>query len=91
MTQKVIKNTNSLIMSKDTEPVIKSLLTKKSPGQNGFTGEFCQTFILELIQIFTNSLNKQKRRELFLTHSMSPTLMSSPDTHHKKITDHLYE
>ena len=39
-----IENLNRPVTSKETESVIKNLPTKKSPGCNGFMGEFQQTF-----------------------------------------------
>ena len=44
LNQEEIENMNRLITSNKVETVIKSLPTNKSPGPDGFTGEFYQTF-----------------------------------------------
>ena len=49
-----IENMNRLITRTEIETVIKNLPTNKSPGPDGFTGKFCQTFREELTPILLN-------------------------------------
>ena len=51
LNQEEIENVNRPITSTEIETVIKNLLTNRSPGTDGFTGEFYQTFREELTPI----------------------------------------
>ena len=51
LNQEGIENINRPITSTEIETVIKTLPTNKSPGLDGFTGEFYQTFREELTPI----------------------------------------
>ena len=48
LNQEEIENMNRPITSSEIETVVKNLATNKSPGPDGFTGEFYQTFREEL-------------------------------------------
>ena len=51
LNQEETENINRSITSTETETVMKTLPTNKSPGPDGFTGEFYQTFREELTPI----------------------------------------
>ena len=59
MNQEKIENMNRPIISTEIKTVIKNLPTNKSPGPDGFTGEFYQTFREELtpilLKVFQNT------------------------------------
>jgi hypothetical protein len=63
LNQEDISQLNRLITSNETEAIIKSLPTKKSPGPNGFMAEFYQTFKEELIPILINLFQEIEMEE----------------------------
>ena len=53
LNQEEIDNMNRQITSNEIETVIQNLPTNKSPGPNGFTGKFYQTFKEELLLLLS--------------------------------------
>ena len=58
MNQEAIKNLNRHITSMEIETVIRNLPTNKSPGPDGFTGEFYQKLREELTPILLTLFQK---------------------------------
>ena len=61
LNQEEIKTMNNAITSTVIKAVIKNLPRSKSPGPDGFTGQFCQIFQEELMPILIKFFQKNCR------------------------------
>ena len=71
LNQEEIENINRPITRTEIETVIKNLPTNKSPGSDGFTGKFYQTFREELTPILLKFF-QNIAEEYSQTHSTRP-------------------
>ena len=81
LNQEEIENLNRPIPSTEIKTLIKNLPTDKSPGPDGFTGEFCQKFREELttilLKLFQKIAEEGKLPNLF--YEATITLIPKPE------------
>ena len=93
LNHKEIEIMSSPVTSTEIEAVIKNLQKIKSPGPDGFTGEFYQTFREELISILLKLFKKVAEEGTLpdLFYEATITLIPKPDkTIHKRKTTGQY-
>ena len=91
LNQEELENINRPITSNEIETEIKNLPTNKSPGSDGFTGKFYQTFREEqrpiLLKLFQKIADRGTLPNSFYKATITLTLKPEKDITKKKIID----
>ena len=91
LNQEELENINRLITDNENETVIKNFPTNKSPGPDGFTGEFYQTFreelTLILLKLFQKNCRGRNTPKLTLRGHHHPDTKTRQISQKKKIID----
>ena len=93
LNQEEIEIISNPIINTEIEAVIKNLSKNKSPGPDGFTGEFYQTFREELMPVLLNSFKNCRGRntsKLILQGHQHPDTKTRQRQHKKKTTGQYY-
>ena len=92
LNQEEIEIMNNPITSTEIEAVIKNFPQSKSPRQDGFTGEFYQTFRQELMPILLKLFQKTAEEGTLQNsfHKATIILLPKPKTTQKKRTTGQY-
>ena len=90
LNQEEIEIMNNPITSTEIEAVIKNLPKNKSPGPDGFTGEFYQTFREELMPILLKIFQKISEAGTLPNsfYEVTITLIQKPDKDNTKIENY---
>ena len=84
LNQEEIEIMNNPISSIENEAVIKNLPKNKSPGPDGFTGKFYQTFRKELMPILLKLFQKIAEEGTLLNSFYEATISLTPKPHKDK-------
>ena len=87
LNQEEIEIMNNPVTSTEMEAVIKNFPENKSPRPGGFTGEFYQTFIEELMPILLKLFQKIAEEGTLPNsfYEATITLIPKPDKHKKRV------